>query len=124
MEIKVLYPKRYEERNYLNDWDIKVGYKEQIPTKADIEKDYKELPISKKYWSAWQLDLIDSKEDILEQLFLLFNRYQTNPMSTDEMQNWIKENKVSHTSMSVGDIVILDNDIYVCANEGWKKVIN
>ena len=126
MEIKVLYPKRNEERNYLNDWDIKVSYKEQIPTKADIEKDYKELPISKKYWSSWQLDIADPKykESILEEIFKLFNSYKTNPMSINEMQDWIKENKVSHTSMSVGDIVILDNDIYVCANEGWKKVIN
>ena len=48
---------------------------------------------------------------------------QDNPMSTKEMQTWIRENNVSHTSMSVGDVIELDNKVFVCASEGWKEVV-
>jgi hypothetical protein len=43
-------------------------------------------------------------------------------MSTKEMQKWIKENEIAHTSMSVADIVVLDDTIYICANLGWKEI--
>lgn len=124
MEIRILYPIRREERNYDKDWDVRVSYKNEFPTKANIEKDYKELPISETFWkdSLKRLLDFDSGEHLLETIFHLLNMDETNPMSTDDMQDWIRANKVSHTSMSVGDIIMLDNNIYVCADEGWKEI--
>jgi len=124
LEIVIKYPKRSSERNFDKDWDVRVNYKDEFPSKADIAKDYKELPIPKKYWSAWQLNQIDEiySEPILDEIFKLMNNYKTNPLSNKEMQTWLKENKVSHTSMSVGDVIELDNKTFVCATMGWKEV--
>ena len=103
MKIRVFYPVRNKERNFDKDWDVRVNYKDEFPTKADIAKDYKELPIPKKYWNAWNLNRIDKKycKSILDEIFKLMNNDNRNPLSTPEMQTWIRENKVRHTSMSV-----------------------
>jgi len=123
MEINVYYPKRREARDYINDWDIKVSYNNQIPTKANIDKDYVELPIPQKFWNVMDDKLdIGSEEIILEGIFKMMNDYNSNPMSTNKMQDWIRANKVSHTSMSVGDVVCINDMYFVCMNEGWKEV--
>ena len=122
MEIEIKYPRRSEVRNFENDWDVKVNYKNEFPTKADIERNYVKLPIDQSFWDAIGLSEETFKPWVLDKIFQLMNKYGTNPMSTDEMQNWIKENKGSHTSMSVGDVIIIDNNIYVCATVGWKEV--
>jgi len=125
MEIRVFYPTRKEIRDYKNDWDIKVSYKKEFPTKADIEHDYKELPIS----DHWQKVFGDvnpksakDKEAFLDAVFSDMNNYDLNPMSNKEMQTWIRHNKVSHTSMSVGDVIALDDTFYVCDEIGWEEV--
>ena len=125
IKIRVFYPTRNKERNYDRDWDIRVGYKYEKPTQADIERDYKELPIQ----GHWQKVFGDvnpireeDKEAFLDAIFTDMNNDNLNPMSTDIMQNWIRQNKVSHTSMSVGDVIALDDVFYVCATEGWEEV--
>jgi len=120
MEIKIYYPKRTPEANWENDWDVKVNYKHQYPTLADIENDYKQLPVSPEYWAI--LELNDDKDFVLDKIFSLFNHYSTNPMSREEAQQWIRNNNVSHTSMSIGDVVALDDEYYVCDTEGWTKI--
>ena len=42
----------------------------------------------------------------------------------EEFQKAMKENKVScgHTSMSVGDIVLVDGTVYLCQDIGWKEL--
>jgi len=120
MRIRVFYPTRNKEINYDRDWSIKVSYKEEFPTKADVLKDYKELPISD-FWNTIDLDVKTFKPWLLDKIFQLMNDYKTNPLSSEEMQKWIRENKVRHTSMSVGDVIAIDDTFYVCANEGWKE---
>ena len=41
---------------------------------------------------------------------------------TGEARNLIRNKGLAHTSMSVGDVIILDNNIYVCDTIGWKEV--
>ncbi len=43
-------------------------------------------------------------------------------LSTKEAQDRIKASKACHTSMSVGDIVQIDSEFYLCIGCGFKKV--
>ena len=121
-EIVIKYPKGTSKRL----WN-RIVYEDELPTKADIATDYKELPISNSFWLNKFDKINSSKLPIKEHacflavIFSIMNT-QDNPMSTKEMQNWIKENKVSHTSMSVGDVIELNNKTYVCATVGWKEI--
>lgn len=56
----------------------------------------------------------------LEGLFMRFNS-EDNPLSASEYQKKIKK-FLSHTSMSVGDVVQIDDDYYVVAGVGFKKL--
>ena len=120
MKVEIKYPKRSRNRNFDKDWDVKVNYKAIFPTKADIDKDYVTLPIPNEFWAKVGVDA--NEKWVLDKIFGMMNKYETNPMSIPEMQDWIRSNEVSHTSMSVGDIIILDNNIYVCDVQGWKEV--
>ncbi len=46
----------------------------------------------------------------------------SNPLGTAWGQERLRLLDVGHTSMSVGDIVILDNDMYVCQIDGWLRI--
>ena len=64
--------------------------------------DYKEV------YSSELQTTIEDKMAVLEQLFDKFNRNHP-------------EDFTGH-SLSVSDVVILDNEIYFCDSFGWKKV--
>jgi len=121
MKVKIFYPLRKSDREYLNSWMIKMTHGEAIPTKKDIEKDYKQLPIPDEFWKD-KFNGNTDKDYILEEIFRIMNDDEDNPMSTSDMQKWIVENEVTHTSMSVADIVILDDATYICASIGWKEI--
>ena len=55
------------------------------------------------------------------EIFSILNS-DKNPMGTIEMQQWIKNNGLKHTSMSVGDIIKSDKGFYVCEDIGWKRL--
>jgi len=134
MEIKVKYPKRVNKENMHDDWMMRVTYKSRFPTKEEIETDYVTLPIPDDFWFKVFGDLNPKTEEdriaVLDSIFSDMNRYEINPMAmkneTDvdgkKMQQWLKDNEIRHTSMSVGDVIILDNSIYVCDVQGWKEV--
>ena len=65
--------------------------------------DYKEV------YSSELQTTIEDKMAVLEQLFDKFNRNHP-------------EDFTGH-SLSVSDVVILDNEIYFCDSFGWKKVV-
>ena len=123
-EIKVFYCKSNEEDPY-DEWDVKVSYKDTFPTLSDIENDYVELPIPNKFWWGWGSRGWETNERTLDEIFGLMNNYSRNPIADGrggEMQNWIKEHGVRHTSMSVGDAVSIGDKTFVCARFGWNKV--
>jgi hypothetical protein len=61
----------------------------------------------------------DNKFD-LNSYFELFNS-EKNPLSSIEKQKYIRDNKL-HTSMSVGDIININNEYWICCGIGWKKL--
>ena len=65
-------------------------------------------------------EILTSIESFLDMIFSRFND-ESNPLSTKECQEKIKE-KNSHTSMTVGDIIKIDNEYYIVASMGFKKL--
>jgi hypothetical protein len=130
---------------------------EKMPTKKQIEEGWVELP-------AWVVEnLMEDGMNLLgptgkgpmEAVFHRMNSYATNPLAGEYPnridcyeegeepklldnprigQEWMAENNVHHTSMSVGDIVWIDgygeeegfepscNGHYYCMNRGFQKV--
>ena len=69
------------------------------------------------------IDDISSLINYFDRLFELFNS-EKNPLSIDpEIQNKIKENK-SHTSMSPGDVIKINDSYYYVAGFGFQKILN
>src|SRR5207249_6569073 len=89
-----------------------------VPTEKDFRRDYRELPAPSR-----NLKPIVTGQDALNQLYAEYNDYK-NPMGTAEMQNWIRDNLLPnrHTSMSIGDIIELDGELWLCRVIGWEKL--
>jgi len=73
-------------------------------------------------------DRIPSLKDIKERYSVVYEEESESPVTRDQVfhtfnvdQSPIETlpSKVKHTSMSVGDIVILDNSINICLDLGW-----
>ena len=90
-------------------------------TKSDIQKYYKS--VYQTQLSKYSCELVDDNDVncYLQSLFELFNS-DNNPLSTKEHQQYIKENEL-HTSMSVGDVISVNERFYV-VGMGFKEVIN
>lgn len=108
MEAEVYYWKDIEKM-------VELMYKEKprYPTCEEISTCWVKLPISFK--------VTDESEKSLNKVYEELN-IETNPMGTPEMQQWIRDNKLRHTSMSVGDIIFLGKNFYICKTVGWKKL--
>jgi hypothetical protein len=89
-------------------WKDSAWNKGTLPTREDIEQDYVELPIT-------------IHRTNLDSIYSLLNSGK-NPLSEPYNQKWIRERQI-HSSMSVGDIVMLgENDYYISTNLGWQKL--
>ncbi len=99
---KVYYWKKDKSMDYMVEG--------KTPTKEEFERDYVKLPV-------------ETKEKELEQIWEDFNIGKSHhKLSTKEMQDWIRDNSVGHTSMSIGDVVQKNGDFYIAKDIGWKKL--
>ena len=55
-----------------------------------------------------------------DQAFEIFNG-DDNPFANKEIQEFIRK-VCTHTSMSVGDIVVIDDIYHICENIGWRTL--
>ena len=85
----------------------------RYPSKGDLKLDYERLPV--------RLDIKDTTEQSLDDIFQTLNLETINPMCEQKMQDWLKANGVKHTSMSCGDIIEVEGKYFICDNEGWTK---
>jgi hypothetical protein len=60
-------------------------------------------------------------EHNLEKIFTEFN-LSRNPLGTQENQKMLREKGVSHTSMSVGDLVKVNSSWWYCDDAGWTEL--
>lgn len=82
----------------------------KTPTKEDFEKDYAKLPV-------------ETEEKELEQIWEDYNIGKSHhKLSSKEMQDWIRDHELSHTSMSIGDIIQKNGDFYIARDVGWEKL--
>ena len=132
--------------------DIGEEWNEPL-TEELIEKYYKKLP-------DWAIEDLVHKTEIEDRLyrymhqwneqifaddiFRLLNYYPTNPLAPEfhqahsgvldrKGQDWLEENAVHHTSMSVGDLVMIEKSVdstdgpvtvkhfLYCQNTGWNE---
>lgn len=122
MEIKILYWKDIKSM-------VDVQYEGRLPTHEQINADYSEVAnynipdsIASINEHGFIIQENDTEEDITpDSYFELFNN-GSNPLATPEGQQYIKDNGVRHTSMSVGDIITLNGLPFICDSEGWKRV--
>lgn len=68
--------------------------------------------------SEWSFVADASDEDICDAIFHVTNMQEGELW--DEIEAVLPENR-SHTSLSVGDQVVVNGEIYTCANFGWEK---
>ena len=109
-DVTILYPCRTK----MSDSQfgcIMIGF--QTPTKEDLTK----------YVTVDRFKTVvgDDVMEYLESLFVRYNDPQQNPLSSKEKQKVIKENQ-TYTSMSVGSIVKINDDHWIAAGFGWKKL--
>jgi len=65
---------------------------------------------------------IHSEEEVADKLFQILNM-DSNPLGTPEKQEMIKSLGLSHTSMSIGDMVEFPNGKkLVCVSVGWEEM--
>ena len=88
---------------------LKYSYVKQLLTK---------LP-KKESVTSTEIDNLD-----FDRIFAKYNDYTRNPYSSDNDvgQKTLKRLKVRHTSMSVGDMLKINNIFFVVANRGFKIV--
>lgn len=63
----------------------------------------------------------DDVDDFLNGMFKKYNNSETNPLCTNDKQQFIKDNQ-TYTSMSVGSIIQIDDAKWVCRGLGWRKL--
>lgn len=89
-----------------------------------VDTDYERAFIfgSKSYMKVYEYtdDTQTNYKDILELIFEKFNNTD-NPLKSLDNQKIIRSNKL-HTSMSVDDIVKIDNDYYIVDIIGFKSI--
>ena len=101
-------------------WLREIGMKENptYPTIDQVKEEYVKLPIS--------LKIEKNSTGELEKIFIKMN-LDDNPMGTREMQQWIRDHDLTHTSMSCGDIIGVPikgekKAIYVCEDAGFSEI--
>ena len=92
---------------------LMVSFGEGKPTLRDIIENYA---------IVYQNDTFPERYTP-EGIFAIFNGVNPeipNPLANEKSQKEIIEQGVAHTSMSVGDMVQIDDTIYLCISTGWS----
>lgn len=103
-------------------WYLKTGnfndvnYVYMFSLGKGVKKENLNTTHVKIYEILTQMDL----DNYLEHCFSRFNS-DNNPLLEEPYQKFIKENKL-HTSLSVGDVIQLEDKFYVCKGFGWEEL--
>mgnify|MGYP007116989650 CR=1 FL=1 len=121
--IQIYYTKGQASRDYMAtdmmesmnqepDIDKEYGF----PSEADLEEDYGQV-------ADFEFDALGYKsaDHLLEHLFKQFNHVDYEGITANLAdQDFIRENKL-HTSISVGDVVQIDDTFYYVDGIGFKQ---
>ena len=111
VRVRVFYPKKARVIGEENS----VGYvcDSKIPTEDEFYKHY-----------ALVLNdvIYPDCADLCERLFGMLNEDHRNPLSSKTGQSKLRSLGASHTSMSVGDIIVINRTPYITRNEGFEMI--
>jgi len=65
-----------------------------------------------------------SRDEFVERIFAIYNDGAEidNPLGTKEGQDKVRATGTYHTSMSVNDFVVIDDEIIICDGSGWLNI--
>ena len=74
-----------------------------------------------------EVPLVDGLQGhALEVIFHRMNNYNENPLSVGHtnggLQDWMNDNDLGHTSMSMFDVVRINDTYWLCMPSGWEKL--
>ena len=113
VKVRVFYFKRGQEVS------MKYMVEGKTPTAEDFKTDYAQVQALK-----IKPDTDAAKDDIVlaERMFAMFNSDTVNPLGTPGGQQIIRSLDVGHTSMSMGDIVVIGETPFIVRGEGFEKL--
>ena len=101
-------------------WLMEIGMNDHpnYPTIDQVKEEYVKLPVT--------LQMEKNSTEELERAFRTMN-LDKNPMGTKEMQQWILDHDLTHTSMSNGDIIEVPAKgnkkvLYICEDFGFSDI--
>lgn len=129
-KIKMLRDTKVTLHYYITPDNInEVGLEETMKNYVlgGLDKQAIDIVTRKNITDAWDVvaegKIASSKfEGDLEICEKLFSETNSDLLSSDKAQEKIRASKAHHTSMSVGDIVQIDSEYYLCVGFGFKKV--
>ena len=97
-------------KNLFLFWSYNRFKDEKVGVPAELKSSYTKMPVN-------------YEQSDNEQIYADLNN-DSNPLSYAKYQEWIRENKVGHTSMTVGDMIHEDkeNKWYVTSGVGFKEI--
>lgn len=111
MQANIYYPSH---DIVINPWDTS-SITSQIVNKYYIKMCEVDIP------GDVVLDNESSLYEYLESLFALFNS-EDNPLCSEDSQDYIIKNKL-HTSMSIGDIIKINDKSYCASTFGFTEIL-
>jgi hypothetical protein len=131
--IEVYYTSRSRFGDKFTDYDAEGCFQKIYPSISEVKAEWKQVP-SFAIDDMIRDNTVDTAEtraylddDILRLLFVLMNDYDTNILAgydnqgnqkMDHIQPWVQSNQ-THTSMSVNDVIAIDDVFYLCDDIGW-----
>ena len=87
----------------------------------NLNETHVKVPTSRPRFVCIGYDPMLDIHNMLEDLFCKYNHEDKNPLGSVNGQKFVRENK-THTSMSVGDVIQINEKYFVCKDEGWREL--
>jgi len=115
-QIEIFYRSR-------ESWSLEGRWEQ--PTVETLDATHIALPL----FVSDQITLDDDNQDdddILEDIYGTMNCFRGNPLSVGHHagghQDWMEEIGIGHTSMSIFDVVRINETYYSCQPSGWESI--
>jgi len=96
---------------------MRLHWVDNIPTEVNFATDYALM------WTERVPTYNCTNTSIAERTFAKFNDYERNPLSAEnDGQSIVSTSGTHHTSMSIGDIVVVGHLPYIVKNEGFEAL--
>lgn len=90
-------------------------------TVENLNKTHVKVPTFDSRYTCIGFDPMLDINTMLEDLFCKYNHEDKNPLGSVNGQKFVRENK-THTSMSVGDVIQVNEKYFVCEDDCWRDL--